>query len=438
MSPDPRAETVPDTGSDGSRPPSRLRPRERLLLLACRHDAEQELSADRMRRIADPVPWSGLVGTAERHEVLGLVLSTLERSGVLEDLPPERARALRSPLQVLSRQSLLWDMERQRLAALFDRRGLDPVWLKGGALRGTAYPRSLERRVGDFDLLVEPDRVEAALEALEAAGYESPQSDRQRAAMERHHYHYRLEHPAGFVAELHWGLTRPSAPYHLDPVAFLRGARPLELPDGVRIRGPAAGDMLLHCAAQNYEGAFGHLRRLVDLDRILGRGDVTYGDELDWDAVIRSARRARLGGAMAFSLQLARALLGTPVPGGALADLAEPTALRLHTSLMLPVEGLLRQQFRRRPAAAWLLTLWLAPDWSTRRELAVRRLTGTDRPLAWLWEEEEEDAPGEHTSSLLAGPRKLGKAVVYQLWLYLRGLAKAVTSDGRRALRFWS
>lgn len=415
----------------GSSRTSHLRPHERLLLVTCRRDAPEELTAEVASRIASPVPWESVVETAERHDVLGLVLSTLEQSPAVEELPEERARRILGSLRLLSRQSLLWEMERERLAEVFSDRGLDPVWLKGGALRGTVYPNPVERQIGDFDLLLAGDELEPAARALESAGYESPLSEEQRRAITRHHYHHRLTHPGGFVVELHWALTQPSDPYRLDADALRRRSRPQAVADGLVLRAPSAEDMLLHCAAQNFEGAFGRLRRLVDLDRIAG-SDADF----DWTRLEQAARRAGLDGTLAFCLQLTRSVLGTRLPPDVITDLAPSPSLRLHTALMGPIGGLMRQEFSRRPAAAWLLRFWLASSWSVRGDLLVRRLAGTDQPLEWLWE--GQASPDEHDTAFLAGPRKVAKALLYQIWLYLKGLGRAATSAGRRELGFWS
>ncbi len=408
-----------------------LRPHERLLVFLCRRDAAAELLPEQASRITNPSLRIPVLGAAANHDVLGLVLSTLARAPALRQLPDEQVREILRPLKLLTHQSHLWDMERERLARVLAMNHLDPVWLKGGALRGAVYGRPVERRVGDFDLLVSPEHFERTVTGLETAGYQSGWSDEQTAAFREHHFHLRLTHKAGFITEIHWALTRPSAPYRLDPQEFLRRSRVREVSSELRIRAPSAEDMLLHCATQSLEDSFSRLRRLVDLDRIIHRGG-----ELDWSYVEHAAISGSLQGTLALSLQLARSILGTHLPPGFLARLDVPRSLRLHTSLMLPVRSHVRQWFPRRAAANWLLSFWLIPSWRTRCDELIGKLTAQDTPLAWIWH--GRDSPEDDQDELPSGPLTLAKLILYQLWIYARGIGSGASVAGRRELRFWS
>jgi len=365
---------------------------------------------------------------AMRHGVHGLVLSAIVEAPLVS-LSAEVVEEFKVAFAQLRRRALVWDMERDRLLLLLQRKGLIPVVLKGGSLRETIYDQPAERSVGDLDLLFPDDQVQSAIETLQASGYRGPSSDEVYEAYRQHHFHFLLTHPGGFVVEVHWALSKPNGSFRLDTRAFL--ARAVEKPRVARppLRVPSAEDMLLHMASQNVEDAFGRLRRVVDVDRI-----IASTPHLDWNYLRQAARHGDVQILTAVALRLSELLLGTPVPRGFVESLGVTRLTRLHLAL-LRVPWTITRGEDRHVSAAELVLLWTTVSGRQRLRRCAIIASVREDPLAWVWQG-KEGADGR--KGRLHGLSSLGKLAAYQAWVYVSGIAALLTRSGRRGLRFWT
>jgi len=407
--------------------PGPLAPPERLLVKLAGRDGVRASLADDRAVIEDPSTRARLIRLAMEHGIHGLVLRALVRSPLMGTLSLEIAQELTVEWNRLRRQAALWDLERDRLLSRLEREGLTPVILKGGALRETAYGEPAERSLGDLDLLVSPAQLEQAQAALERAGYRTVGTEAMIEAYRLHHFDIPFAHANGFVVEIHWALSRARLGFQLDERAFLSRAVSRPRASGVALRVPSAEDMILHLASQNEEDAFGRLRRLVDLDRV-----VASTPQLDWAYLGEAARQGGVQTFTALSLRLAQLILDTPLPVGFVEGLAPSRLSRLNLTLLRPVSWVISEPARRSAAAGEVLLFWTTVGWRNRlRRYLVVAWPEAD-PLAWMWER-----PAQNRRP----PRRvwpLVKLVGYQLLVYGRGLAAALTTSGRRHLRFWT
>ncbi|HYB41801.1 MAG TPA: nucleotidyltransferase family protein, partial [Candidatus Methylomirabilis sp.] len=232
--------------------------------------------------------------------------------------------------------------------------------------------------------------------------------------------------------ELHWALSRPGGGFRLDERAVLARAVARPSAAGPAGRVPSAEDMVLHLASQNEEDAFGRLRRLVDIDRV-----VALAPRLDWSYLRESAGKARAQTLLALSLRLAQRLLDTPVPRGFVESLRLSRLCRLNLALLRPVSWLMTPDGQRPAVAAELLLLWTTVGWRSRLQRCLVFAWPHSDALAAAWRTEIDEVVERRAR----GPRRLwvlAKLVAYQLWVYGRGLVAVFTSSGRRSLRFWS
>jgi len=346
-------------------------------------------------------------------------------------LSAEVAREITAVWSRLRRQAALWDLERDRLLSRLSGEGLRPVVLKGGALRETVYEHSAERSMGDLDLLLPPGELEPAKSVLERLGYRSPGTDEAVEAYRLHHFHFPLAHPNGFVVEIHWALSRPGVGFHLDERAFLGRALDLPRAGGGALRVPSAEDMILHLASQNQEDAFGRLRRLVDLDRV-----VASTPDLDWAYLREASQRGGVQTLLGLSLRLCQLLLGTRLPDGFVESLGLPRLCRLNLMMLRPVEWMLSEPARRRAVAADLLLFWTTVGWRDRlRHCLVTAWPQAD-PFSWMWRGEGQDR--EHPDSIWRIVKRAALQIAYQMWICQRGLLAMLTPSGRRRWQFWT
>jgi hypothetical protein len=284
--------------------------------------------------------------------------------------------------------------------------------------------------MGDLDLLVTPPEIDTAMDALRGAGYATDSAE-VLEAYRRHHFHYQLNHPRGFIVELHWALSEPVPQSGLDTGEFLTRAITSRRANNVPVRVPSPEDLLLHVVSQNADDAFGLLRRVADLDRILDRSP-----QLDWEYVTRSAEKAGLDIVLAVSLRLSEVLLHTTVPATFAAGVGLPWTSRVNIALLEPVSWVISRPADRRPAAVETLRLWSAAPRSHRLRLLANTARGSNPLAAALTGTPASRESGWRTAA--AGLLRLANMAAYQLQVYSRGGLAMVTPSGRNRLRFWS
>jgi len=400
-----------------------------LLFDLCRADAASVLNEDRLRPLSSPAFRSAFAEAAQRNGVLGLVLATLDRALASRGPRPALDESLLALLPPLRRRTAIRLMERDRVLAALADRDLHPVILKGAALCTTVYRELVEREFGDIDLLLGRREIDDAVEAVLAAGYEFwlPEA---RQAFLAHHFHFRLVHPQGFVIELHWGLTRPRAAFRLYPESFMDECITVEGRDGAPLRVPGREHQLLHAVSQSARGGFNRFVRLVDVDRI-----VRASPDLDWAHVRWEAERGGLRYPLALSLQLARRLLGTPVPEATAVGLRPSRVVRFHLEVLRPESSLFWQPFLTNRDAKRLLKIWLRADARSRLRQLGNILGGRGDPLAWVWLGEQRRLARLY--DVAAGLTAVVKLVGFHAVLYLRALSTAITRRGQSSRRFW-
>jgi hypothetical protein len=303
----------------------------RILVALTQRTAVREEPVNAGEVLDRPEARAAFLRLARELGVEGLVLNVLETTSLAGSLASDVARELTARLEQLRREALLWDLERDRVLHALNRSGVEPVLLKGSALRERVYGDPVERSTGDLDFLVRPEEVEPATAALRNAGY-TGESQQLVDARRIHHFHHVLTHPRGFIVELHWGLTDPRSSVPLNEKQFIARASIVNRGSSLPVRVPSPEDLLLHTVSQNEDDAFGLLRRIVDIDRI-----VAHAPNVDWPYVVRAARDSGLDLVLAVSLRLAQRLLRTDVPSEVARGAGLPTLSRIHLAMMDPV-----------------------------------------------------------------------------------------------------
>jgi hypothetical protein len=399
---------------------------ERLLFELCR-SASPRGDVTPLRVEGGLASLRALEGLAIRHGVQGLVYSRLVERLPEDDRSRELRDAAEDGLSRLRRQTSFRDMEQDRVLRGLAGAGLHPLVLKGGALRRTVFT-PLERTMGDLDLLVEPDEVESVLEALQALGYRSEYPEAARPLFREHHHEEEVAHPMGFLAEVHWGLTRPGDLIRLDPDGFRARSVTVETPGSPAVRIPCPEDMLVHTVSQIEQEAVRGLRRLVDLDRIARTPD------LDWDQVRRQTAGAGLGGFLCVSMRLANLLLGTEAPVDILDGSILSRRARRAVASLRPVRRLLEEPRDGEAIEFHLFRLWCM-DPVHRRSWLRRAASGYSDPLHWVWE--KQNAPGEAGPVGTTGLTFLLKLAGYQSILVGTTLWKHLTDSAGPWASFW-
>lgn len=254
--------------------------------------------------------WTGLIAAARGEQLIGSLAHRLEGAPV--PLRVERLLAMHRADAEQVRARALWEAEmaRRALAPL----GVPVVLLKGTAFLAAGLEAGQGRSIGDLDILVPREAIDAVEQALIAAGWE-----RMKEAGGYDDLYYRQwmhELPPLIHAErdsmidVHHTILPLTARPRPDAAALVEASVPLA--DGLRLLSPE--DMIAHAAAHLIADGdmAGGLRNLWDIDRLLrefARAEGFWG---------RLAARAEVHGlrhAVARAVRLSAALYDTPIPG---------------------------------------------------------------------------------------------------------------------------
>ncbi len=311
-------------------------------LVACVRDPDDAGAPGSIEEVARRGRLPELLGLAERHRVLGsLARSLLRAAGV----PDEDRSAVEARIARAAARNLRVLEDLRGVAAALE--GLPWLVTKGPVLAETVYPAPELRPYGDLDLVVEPRAFGDAVAALEAAG--ASVEDRNWALLAREgrgQLHLRLPH--GTLADLHWHLVNRASvrgAFRIPMTALFERGR---WADVAGIRSPVLEptDALLHVALHAALSGGNRLLWLQDVAMLLGRGGV------DLDALVRRARRWRVGTPVAIVLGRARRTLGAPIEPELLGALERSRARRALSRGLgrgWPTERSLGQD----PAALW-------------------------------------------------------------------------------------
>jgi hypothetical protein len=222
-------------------------------------------------------------------------------------VPEAVAARWREALDHSARQSLAQQAALRLLSASLTARGIAFVVLKGARLAWSVYPAPALRPMRDLDVLVAPQDLLPAAQALAQAGFSSPLAESAllaRAMAEDKHLPPLWHETLGVAVELHHRLTDLPArrAYHgpqLDPAAMLAGAEAVEL-GGVAMPCPRPNDLLAHLMVH---ALYGHRLDcgplvLADIHFLLDR------ETIDWRSFWEAARQDRWSRGAALLLAL--------------------------------------------------------------------------------------------------------------------------------------
>ena len=254
------------------------------------------------------VDWNALIAAARAEQLIGSLAFRLEGKKLPAKVEAILAAVRRDFAQ--ARTQAVWEgeMTRRALAPL----GIPVVLLKGNAFLAAGLDAGIGRSVGDLDILVPRDSLEAVEAALLAAGWE-----RVKEADGYDDLYYRrwmhelpplIHRTRDRMIDVHHNILPSTARPKPDAAALIADSVPLE--SGLRILSPA--DIIVHAAAHLFADGdlSGGLRNLWDIDRLLRQ---FAADPPFWPDLAEHARRHQLRGPVALALRLAARLFDTPV-----------------------------------------------------------------------------------------------------------------------------
>jgi hypothetical protein len=244
-----------------------------------------------------PGEWTELIAMARAEQLLGSLAFRLE--GL--DLPSAVAQLF---------ADVRTDAERGRTQALWEaemaRRALAPTGVPMILLKGTAYAAAglkagEGRSIGDLDILVPRDKLDAAQQALLAAGWEWVKEDAYDDLYYRRWMHELpplIHRERDRMIDVHHTILPLTARPKPDAAALIHAS--VGLKNGMRVLSPP--DMIVHAAAHAFADGdlAGGLRNLWDIHRLL--------EEFGEEGVAARAERHGLAGPVARAFRIRKAL----------------------------------------------------------------------------------------------------------------------------------
>ncbi|MEM8694992.1 MAG: nucleotidyltransferase family protein [Pseudomonadota bacterium] len=260
--------------------------------------------------VLDADGWTALIAMARGEMLMGSLAHRLDGLALPETAARLCADALRSADH--GRRQALWEAE-------MTRRVLSPLGEPVVLLKGTAYVAAglsagVGRSIGDLDILVRRDALDAVERALiDQGGWEWVKEDEYDDAYYRDHMHELpplIHKDRDRMIDVHHTVLPLTAKPTPDAESMIAESAALE--DGLRILSPP--DMICHAAAHLFADGdlAGGLRNLWDIDRLCRDFG---GRDGFWTALGERADRHQLAGPVARALRLAETLYDTPVDG---------------------------------------------------------------------------------------------------------------------------
>ena len=258
----------------------------------------------------DAAAWTAVVTVARAERLDGALAERIGSLAVPDAVAAILADARAGAAQ--GRREALWEAEmaRRALAGL----GAPVILLKGTAYVAAGLSAGQGRLVGDLDLLVPRDALDAAERALLAAGWEAVKQDSYDDSYYRRWMHELpplIHRERDRVVDLHHTILPPTARSTPDAAALVADAVPLG--NGLAVLSPA--DMVVHAAVHLFaDGELdGGLRNLWDIDRLCREHDEAAAF---WLLLDERARRHQAIAPVMRAARQAAALFDTPIPDG--------------------------------------------------------------------------------------------------------------------------
>ncbi len=224
-------------------------------------------------------------------------------------------------------QNLFLESELQKVLHALNEAGITVILMKGPVLACTLYPRPQLRTYHDFDMLIHPHELSRAHDLLVGMGYTFYEEFRANVINEkRTGYNYILKQADSWLevlVELHTAPHADEDDTVFDLQSWWANAQPVTVL-GEQTLTLSAEDHLLYLCWHYRFHSFTRLLWLYDL-AILVR---SCGPTLDWQALLRQAKRLRLATTLYYCLAWCCDLFAADIPAWVFASLRPPALAR--------------------------------------------------------------------------------------------------------------
>jgi hypothetical protein len=291
--------------------PNELRPEASVLFCCARTSYDPEVVDQLQSLIRRGIDWTYLLEAANQHGVTALLYQGL--SAYCDDcVPAEIMAKLKVVCSANAQHNLYLTRALLALLASFEAHAVSAVPYKGPILAAMAYRNLSLRQFCDLDILVRQKDVLTAIDVLNANGYQmelpSGQSTPIAQLIDSKKDFRFVSADRRVVVELHWRLAGKHFyfPYNLDQVWQRLDKISFS---GTPVLNISPEDLLVILCAHGSKHLWGRLLWICDIGELI-RSNAT----LDWQQIMRSARKSGSQRMVLLGLYLAKTLLGTAIP----------------------------------------------------------------------------------------------------------------------------
>ena len=317
------------------------RPEVALLLYCARTRLDAETAVRAKALLQQPLDWDDLLKTALRHKVMPLLYRQF-KTNFNESVPAEFMERLRDYFYLNAARNHLLTEELCEVLELFERNSIRAIPYKGAALAESVYGDAAFRQFSDLDIFIHREDVAKASGLLHLRDYRKEHkltNAREAAFIKIECEHLFIRDQGRVFLDLHWGFAPTYFPFKLDSEIMWR--RLATIPLGkTHARSFAPEDLLLILSVNAGKESWKHLSSLCDIAEL-----IRAYPNLDWEMIMRQAKRAGVRRMLHVSLLLADELLGAALPGQIIQAIAKERAVR-HLVLKIKRE-LLRNERER-------------------------------------------------------------------------------------------
>jgi hypothetical protein len=297
-----------------------------LAAACCRWPPSEDRNTAIRTAAAGVADWNRFLWLVKRQRVIGLVHNALLSTGI--ELPSVVRGEIAQRAQRIVRRNLNMADETVRLQRTLEAANIPVLVLKGVALAQLAYGSVTIKQTRDIDLLVPPDRAEAALRTLEGQGYtlSSPAkhlSTTQRRALVRYAREVEVFHRGNeMLVELQWRVA--DNPLLLEGVDANSSIQTIALSNDVGVRTLAQQNLFAYLCVHGAHHSWSRLKWLADLNALISGGDADIG------RLYRHAKQIGASLCAAQALLLCQRLFALRLPAGLAGEMqANSRAIKL-------------------------------------------------------------------------------------------------------------
>lgn len=281
-----------------------IRPEEELLLFCVRTVIDGGI-ADRVQTLLrQDLDWHYLVQTALHHRVIPLLYRSLIQL-CPGSTPKGTLRELQHRYRANTRRNLYVAAELIKLIDWLETHGITAIPYKGPVIAIVAYGNLSLRQFGDLDILVHQRDYLRTRNLLLAHTY--------RLAADWGWECSLIHDTHRICIDLHRGITSEKFPVRLPFERFHKRLEQVSIAGG-KINTFCAEDMLIILCIQLAKDGWGE-RPFITLSKVCDIADLLRArPNLNWEQVIKEARRLGCQRILFLGLSVAHELLGAPVP----------------------------------------------------------------------------------------------------------------------------